>query len=893
MNFRRRIMKNPGEQINLYFDKVYGTGKESLEKFKNICIRFDDLFPNFFFVAYESYSKKEFEDFPQSKDLLYHTEHNLFHILKRHFFDCFNACTLNELCDFLKVFKLLNSPQNIFTHPLGNDANNNREFKRSHVLADFECESYCNYKNTGLSFFIPYLQYDSIEVCQPLNREIKINLGLVWHTLHEKTFPKKQRSLPVLLQSTPLEFWDYKEIKKDVSKIVTEDNLTAVNDKDSFEFLLWYTYKILTFNDNEIFADGYAGNIIYDNGSELESLFGAEEGEHSKFLLDDIFGCCADENFEVEDDKSKRTKETSVGLINASEEERKKYAQKCSDCIMRFLKNAPALLDKESAFKMFFILFNAYYFEKSKNNLLNLLTFGYIYLYMILNDTDAFENIPDKPKKTCFNWRIEDSKSVYEIISNICILIDEYLLGIREKNKKYNIKIDPCISSIEFPKELTVDDMFFDVFPQVKRFFEKSGKKHVTYADDCRAETATILTEQLGYRRKDLVEFLSDYKSRRIQQEEIKLLYNELTKLIPVISILNNLNLALVFIPNYHQDINIKRILNVTDEFFFNDEIEGVLYTEIFDDMSFKEYISTEIVKHYKQENQVLKEINSKFGRLLKEDLPIDKIMELKQAWSKDIRSSGLDRETILNNEEILCRIVSLIEDKASKSEGYEELYKKTVNNLSVNLSKIKKLLQSVYSDKEFDDEIFKFFKSLSTGEYLYKAHILSAEPTTEREHFDYSCVALQYYTALEHLINFLFYYPYKEQVLNNVLKEGKNLENYIGGSSRSYIFRNGGLKDSVELGTFSHIFSCSQKEPPCNYIAKKMLIDPKRLSNISMDILKISKPRNDAAHGGNIVTKESAVEARQNVYEKSAEIASRCRELIPQIFGLFDTQNI
>ena len=879
-------MKNLGKRINLYFDKVYGTKEESRKTFKNICIRFDDLFPSFFFAAHESYTKGICEDSTQSKDFLYHIEHNLFHILKCNFFDSFNACSLDELCDFLKVFRLVNSSENIFEQPSISDEDNYQEFNRSHVLKDFESQSCNNYKNARLSFFLPYLQYDSISVRQALNLEIKINSGLVWYTIYGKTFLQTQKSLPALLQRIPLKPWDY---KKDVLKIVTEDKLITEIDKGSFEVLLWYTYNILTSNDNDAFADE-----CVDNGSELACLFLEKEGEYSNFILDDIFGYNADEDFKIEN-KSNTTKKDSSILINASEEERKKYTRKCSDCIMHFLKNSPDLLLQEDASMMFFILFNDYYFEKSKNALLNLLTFGCIYLYMILNDIDAFENIPDKLKKTCYNWRIEDSKSIYEIINNICILIDEYIIGIRGKNKKYNIKIDPSVSPIvtECPKELAIDDMYFDVFPQVKRYFERSGKKYVTYADDCRAETATILTEQLGYRRKDLVEFLSDYKSRRIQQEEIKLLYRELTKLIPVISILNNLNIALKLIPNYHQNINIKRILNVTDEFFVDYEVEGILHTEVFDGLSFKDYIENEITVHYKQENQVLKEINSKFGRLLKENLPIDKIMELKHAWSKDIRSSGLDRETILNNEEMLCRIVSLIEDKASNSNGYEELYEITVNNLSDNLSKIKKLMQSVYSDKEFDDEIHKFFKSLSTGEYLYKTHILSAESTTERELFDYSCVALQYYTALEHVINFLFYYPYKEQVLKDVLKEGKKLEDYIGSSSRSHIFRNGRLKDSVELGTFSYIFSCSQEEHLCDYIAKKLLVDPERLSSISMDISKISKLRNDAAHGGNVLTKESAVEARQNVYEKSTEIASRCRELIPQIFALFDTKDI
>ena len=451
-------MKQLGKQINLYFDKVYGTQKEASEKFKSICRHFDSLFSGFFSSAFELYSQKGWEDFSQNQDFLCYIEHNLFHILMCHFYDGFKMCSLDELSDFLKVFRLLNSSDDIFKHPLKENIDFEDledledfyeehpgfydRFDRNRVIEDLECESYNNYKDARLSFFIPYVNFDTIPVLQALNCEMKISIDLVWDTLYKKTFSKKQKSMPVFPQRNPWSlkegYWDYldgssvdyNEIKKEVSKIVTDDNITAVIDKVTFELLLWDTYNILTYDGNEVFADEPADNIIYDNGSELLSLFATEEDKCSEFLLDDIFGCCADENFKFEHNKSKRAKETSAILTNASEEKRKKYAQKSSDYIMHLLKNEPALLDIESAFEMLFILFNAYYFEKSKNNLLNLLTFGYIYLYMILNDIDAFENIPDNPQKTCRNWKIENSKSVYEIINIICALIDEYLLGI-------------------------------------------------------------------------------------------------------------------------------------------------------------------------------------------------------------------------------------------------------------------------------------------------------------------------------------------------------------------------------------------------------------------------------------------------------------------------------
>ena len=59
-----------------------------------------------------------------------------------------------------------------------------------------------------------------------------------------------------------------------------------------------------------------------------------------------------------------------------------------------------------------------------------------------------------------------------------------------------------------------------------------------------------------------------------------------------------------------------------------------------------------------------------------------------------------------------------------------------------------------------------KLFNSLVSAEYLYKQYVAGKEPN---EQFDYSCISIMYYMALEDFANKLVYIPYAKDVLSGL----------------------------------------------------------------------------------------------------------------------------
>ena len=100
--------------------------------------------------------------------------------------------------------------------------------------------------------------------------------------------------------------------------------------------------------------------------------------------------------------------------------------------------------------------------------------------------------------------------------------------------------------------------------------------------------------------------------------------------------------------------------------------------------------------------------------------------------------------------------------------------------------------------------------QSLATGEFLYQKYACGGN----NPNIDYSCIVLEYYTALELLVNTVFYYPYLENVLkvkySTFTGSGNRtafLNGYLGGSDWGHISRGGGIKDNLELGTISWLY--------------------------------------------------------------------------------------
>ncbi|WP_207640367.1 hypothetical protein [Butyrivibrio sp. FCS014] len=120
-------------------------------------------------------------------------------------------------------------------------------------------------------------------------------------------------------------------------------------------------------------------------------------------------------------------------------------------------------------------------------------------------------------------------------------------------------------------------------------------------------------------------------------------------------------------------------------------------------------------------------------------------------------------------------------------------------------------------------EKVKKSISGIATGEFLYQRYIVR----DDIPQMDYSCIALEYYTALELLVNTIFYAPYRQMVLKPKCDSisGDNLDDelrgYIGSSKAAYITGRGKEpKESLELGTISNLY--------INLLRKNGSVDPK-----------------------------------------------------------------
>jgi hypothetical protein len=150
-------------------------------------------------------------------------------------------------------------------------------------------------------------------------------------------------------------------------------------------------------------------------------------------------------------------------------------------------------------------------------------------------------------------------------------------------------------------------------------------------------------------------------------------------------------------------------------------------------------------------------------------------------------------------------------------------------------------------------------FASLVTGEYLYEVLVSNNQTHMEK---DYSCVSIMYYMALE-------------DALKQIIVTQSNKESYIVNRLRSYDDK----KWLGTLGNFSHLFKdmkYGKYLEVFKHIEKifkpDLCLDEIKLKELLYDygskLSNISNSRNNAAHGGKIISYNQVKKDKQNVYE-------------------------
>ena len=256
-------------------------------------------------------------------------------------------------------------------------------------------------------------------------------------------------------------------------------------------------------------------------------------------------------------------------------------------------------------------------------------------------------------------------------------------------------------------------------------------------------------------------------------------------------------------------------------------------------------------------------------SRVLDDD--IIGLMQAKQKYLEKI-NTYLSEEQEQMVEEYMAQVAEKLKSKICKLDSFNALY-------------------SMISDDflPYAKTLFRhpqILNSLVSAEFLYRQYIENQE---EIQKFDYSCISILYYMALEEFTNKLIYIPYLNNVLipevNSVFNKsetGKYLTQLkyfkLNKSTKT-------LKDSCELGPLGYLLAAVESEEKLKTFLSTYYrgIDCTKISSFGNSLLGVKDHRNNAAHGGSIVTYQIAKSDKAHVYESKGinEVRGLIKELL------------
>lgn len=220
--------------------------------------------------------------------------------------------------------------------------------------------------------------------------------------------------------------------------------------------------------------------------------------------------------------------------------------------------------------------------------------------------------------------------------------------------------------------------------------------------------------------------------------------------------------------------------------------------------------------------------------------------------------------------DEIFEQEVSVLKTKIKEWDTYnpekvKERFMQYYNSLKPKFSKLS-------NDINLDNAII----FIATGEAMYDSFV-----TQSIELGDYGSLAINYYKALECILNEIFYKPYYKFIENK-----NDLSTWI---DNSHIMKGDKLKDSLELGTFIELYKRCNREKMINFYELRG-IDYEKLRSFVKKLYDIRNLRNNCAHP-NLTSLASAVRGRNAVYErKDEELAiqeTKAKNLYELIFNI------
>lgn len=890
------MLKNTFEDYCSSNDNLYGTPEECKKELNRIAERFDSIFPHFFETANNSYIKKCHNT--ECAGFIDYICNNLFVLLRENSRLSFDNCSLRDLYDF-KVFFNLFGDKFIPDHQFENDSTEDSSVSEYPMQKAEALISLYGPQNITLKKFCQVIQYQYTSVrLHVLRRHIKNSYRKGteaaplyfsdYFTCSGNAYDYEYFANQFVIDKTgirPDQFNVYGAFRlahpdpAGISFETTQFENFSFND---FMYLFWWTYSTLAFqNDSD--------EVKKEPDSQKKIVTRKEKEKLTTQYAERLF--C-----EIEGNKE--------NLQNPYGELFEEYTEDNTT------------VHANAYFESCFILLNKICLFKNDESLCDLLAYIYAVMVVLCNNKDeellslcyrdiSLNILPDQVKELISGRKHHSIDTFFDLIYDITA---KFFCDIKEKNESFGF-----VSDLQKYKYKT-GDLGVDIKIEMDNWFLSNNLLPATGNPELMhlASIAEELINSKCHRKKD-IDFLENLKKAVEIRDEKESLLVRLDILYIILRMLNMLSQAFLITRKDQLKNRVQLLCFELSDYLIKDSFDKLLNENEKTETDVIHKIGNDSATELEQENNRLLGLNacyqmlaSNATELISDDIPFDNFLNSKMSWVTQFKIYGSDEKALSTIEKFLDKLIELIEKRVSECDGYDNVFERVVSNLEVYTDKAFFAVNNLsLSPININDKKACLYKTLSTGEYLYNHYMLSNGTEIDSENFDYSCVALQYYKALEFLINNIFYIPYKKKFLDSRDKND-GFCGYIGEASFKSLCPKSNFKNSLELGTFAYLFKglfnekgdISQNHTQLHKYLSSLGMDnrsKKEFAKISEKILDISKPRNKAAHGSTPLSIADARDARKSVFENSPmskdeanQLASEYRELIPRILALF-----
>ena len=232
-----------------------------------------------------------------------------------------------------------------------------------------------------------------------------------------------------------------------------------------------------------------------------------------------------------------------------------------------------------------------------------------------------------------------------------------------------------------------------------------------------------------------------------------------------------------------------KKVLELYDnyvkirDFYIGNIFEHRVYYE-----ENKKYLDSSISEIIENDSKTIHTLSNSFLNLstaiLSNDLEI-LINSKKECLS--LLKGRLTEEQFEYYDQYIQRVIESIQNKIKQENSYITLYKNISNEFLKYSSEL-----IIYPN---------LLDSLVSAEYLYNQYVNNNEPLNN---FDYSCISIMYYMALEEFLNKIIYTQYSTSILINYAKE--NWKEIVSSPTNFWDSKNKCYKKHCEIGNLGYL---------------------------------------------------------------------------------------